>query len=134
MLEDIMLKGTLLKMLRNQPNIDFNHSIYITYDNTNKKFYGLLLGHQHRFIVVAHDLMELEKLMIQKLPDTVSQFKSADTIDAELDTLETPKFKEWIHRVLKFMLTIGHARFRLPWRWREWTENYDTVLEMYHEG
>ncbi len=81
----------------------------------------MLLGAQSRFIAVAEDLNELYQLL--KDPKLTL---SSDTLEKDLTSLSSFALK-----ALDSLNELGKARFNMPWRWRQWSNNYQQFLQQW---
>lgn len=125
--ERINLFGTLVKVVKHQSTSQLGdlsgHNTYIVYDHNCRKFYIMLLSSQQRYIAVAEDLVEMEALLNQQVEEppldpTFSEVK--DLSKLALRTLDT-------------LVGVGAGRFNMPWRWRQWSNNYQqTINQMQH--
>lgn len=119
MFEEIKLYGTLIKVVKFQTrNTDFSYNSYLSYDHINKKYYLLLLGHNHRFIAVSQNLVDMESL----LHDSKALLQSEEEIGLAISKAQS--MFDFAFRFLDLLNTIQAHRFKLPWRWNRWSNLY----------
>jgi len=87
---------------------------YLSYDEVNKKFFGITLEQPVHNIVIYDDLSKT-------LPEAVKD--SPPTTDA------ISCLKSFNECVLKTLLWANQYRFKMPWRWSNWSHHFSKVIE-----
>lgn len=101
------------------------HNTYVIYDHANKKFYMLLLASKERYIAVAEDLTEMYSLLKEQA-ERSGQQPSTESEDDSIKDLSSLAL-----RALEVLNQVGKGRFNMPWRWRQWSNNFQQVTSQW---